>query len=175
MWRRMERLISCGAAAIALIFAAQAAVAETGVPQGGSLEDLAFMVGCWEGELGNGSIIRETFTSPKGGAMLGTSHVVGEDQTRFFEFIQIRDGENGIYYQPHPQGKDAAAFPLVKVTADEAVFENETNEFPQRIVYRADGRDRLLARIEKLDGEGARTFPMTAAPCGGERHQKAIQ
>lgn len=150
----------------ALLATAACVAASSGHADGKpSLEAVAFLAGCWEGDLGDGAKIRETYTAPRGGLMLGNSQVSAGTKTQFFEFIQLKQTDAGVVYQPSPNAKDAAAFPLVKVAADEAVFENPQNDFPQRITYRYDGKT-LTARIEMMDGSKAETFVMKATACG---------
>lgn len=138
-----------------------------------TIDDLAFLAGCWEGDLGDGTVIRETYTAPRGGSMLGNSQVAGGGKTHFFEFIQLAQTDAGVAYKPSPNAKDSVAFPLAKLTGTAVVFENPSHDFPQRIAYTLEG-DKLTARIEKLDGQKAQTFAMKAVPCGGEAHRKAI-
>jgi hypothetical protein len=57
------------------------------------------------------------------------------------------------------------AFTLVVDPAGQAVFENRTHDFPNRIIYRQAG-DTLVARVEGNDGNG-QEWRMTRAPCGG--------
>lgn len=63
-------------------------------------------------------------------------------------------------------GQSAASFPLVRLSGQEAVFENPQHDFPQRVIYRRDG-DRLTGRIEgRIGGEAKEIdFPMERRPC----------
>ncbi|MEM7480574.1 MAG: DUF6265 family protein [Acidobacteriota bacterium] len=133
------------------------------------IAELAFMAGCWEGELGGGTILKETHTAPNGGVMLGNSQVVSEGETQFFEFIRIHETEDGVSYQPFPGSKQSVEFPLVEVSDSHVVFENPDHDYPQRVSYRL-SESTLTARIEKVDGTKAQTFTLQAVPCGGESH-----
>lgn len=140
-----------------------------------TIDNAAFLAGCWQGDTG-GSSIRETYTAPQAGSMLGNSQLVSKGKTDFFEFIRLVQTPEGVEYRPLPNAKSAASFKLVKASANEVVFENAANDFPQRIVYAFDaGKGLLTARIEKMDGGKAETFPMKAVPCGGETHSKALR
>jgi hypothetical protein len=137
------------------------------------IDRLAFLAGCWQGELDGGTTIRETYTTPDGGMILGNGQIVGGGATRFFEFSRISEEDGGVVYRPYPAGRESVAFPLVTVTATEAVFENPEHDHPQRIVYRAvDGG--LVARVENLDGSRSQELAMRAVPCGGGRHRAAL-
>ena len=67
-----------------------------------------------------------------------------------------------------PAGQAEASFPLVRLGAAEADFENPAHDFPQRVIYRRDG-ELLRARIEGTRAgrvEGA-DFPMERVACPG--------
>jgi len=133
-----------------------------------SVEALAFLAGCWaseRGEAGSG----EQWMAPAGGTMLGISRTVRGGATVAYEFLQIRELEPGkLAYIARPSGQAEATFALVRVAAGEAVFENPQHDFPQRIVYRREGEDRLLARIEGPQGREWRgiDFPLRRVACG---------
>ncbi len=145
----------------ALLCSAAAVAAE-------SIEALAFLAGCWaseRGEAGSG----EQWMAPAGGTMLGMSRTVRGGATVAYEFLQIREIEPGkLAYVARPSGQAEATFTLVRVAPGEAVFENAQHDFPQRIVYRREGEERLLARIEGPQGGEWRgiDFPLRRVACG---------
>lgn len=116
-----------------------------------SVQDLAWMSGCWAsvgGEPGSG----ETWIPPAGGTLLGVSRTVKGGKTVAHEFMQIREtGPGQIAFIALPSGQKEASFPLVRLSGQEAVFENPQHDFPQRVIYRRDG-DLLNARIEGNQG-----------------------
>lgn len=119
-----------------------------------SVQDLAWMSGCWAsvgGEAGSG----ETWTAPAGGTLLGVSRTVKGGKTVAHEFMQIREtGPGQIAFIALPSGQKEANFPLVRLSGQEAVFENPQHDFPQRVIYRRDG-DSLTGRIEgSIGGRG---------------------
>lgn len=130
-----------------------------------TVDDLAFLAGCWEGDLGGGTAIHETYTAPAGGAILGNSRVIREGGTLFFEFSRIADDGAGVAFRPYPNGEATVSFALVRSGPGEAVFENPDHDHPQRIVYRRLG-DRLTAEVGNLDGSRTERFPMRSVPCG---------
>ena len=131
-----------------------------------SVQDLAWMSGCWAsvaGEPGSG----ETWTSPAGGTLLGVSRTVKGGKTVAHELMQIREsGPGQIAFIALPSGQSEASFPLVRLSGQEAVFENPQHDFPQRVIYRRD-KDLLTGRIEgRIGGEAkAIDFPMRSQPC----------
>ncbi len=135
--------------------------------QKGSINDFAWLAGCWE-RSGKGREVVEQWMKPAGDLMLGMSRTVAEGKTREFEFLQIRQKEDGgIFYVAMPSGQNETWFKLVKYGAHEAVFENPEHDFPQRIIYRLEKDGILAARIEgtvqsQLKGVD---FPYRRAKC----------
>ncbi len=133
-----------------------------------TVEDLAWLAGCWasvDGEPGSG----ETWTAPAGGTLLGIGRTVKGGRTVAHEFQQIRETEPGrIVLIALPSGQKEATFALVRLSDREVVFENLQHDFPQRVLYRLTGADQLLGRIEgQRDGEVRGVdFPLKRIACG---------
>lgn len=138
------------AAALGLLAALSTPTA--GSAQEPTLDDLAFMVGCWQGTLADGTVIREQYSPPRGGLMLGWSQITGGAETLFFEFSKVHESGSQILYTPFPQGRGSVSFTLVTIQREagavEAVFENPEHDFPQRIAYRRQADGSLQARVE---------------------------
>jgi len=133
-----------------------------------SLADIAFMSGCWRGKLLQGEgWIEERYTPPAAGMMLGTSHTVNEQTTKYFEFIQITEQDGEVDMTPLPAGKKSVSFRLVRVEGKKAVFENLDHDFPKRIIYQLKDDGSMLARIEGDKPEQAMDFPMKPVSCSG--------
>lgn len=134
------------------------------------LQKLAWLEGCWArdgGEPGSG----EQWTSLAGGTLLGVGRTVKGGKTVDFEFMQLRqlDPPDGrLAFIALPAGQDRTEFPLVRIDATQAVFEQPGHDFPQRVIYTRQGQTRLLARIEgTVDGSTrAVDFPMSRIACG---------
>ena len=104
---------------------------------------------------------------PSGTTMLGMSHTVADGKTREFEFMRIVQEENGdIYFVATPSGQKETRFKLRSAPGTEAVFENPTHDFPQRVIYRREG-DSLLGRIEGMTNgqQKAVDFPLKRVSC----------
>ena len=141
--------------------AASVSVAETAQP---TIADLAWLAGTWSFER-NGRVVTERWTAPAGGLMLGTSHTVAGPRTLEYEFIVLRtDKEGRVVYVAKPSRQPEATFTLIKLTDREAVFENPTHDFPQRLYYTLKPDGTLLAAIEGTrDGKTRRVeFPYRA-------------
>lgn len=113
-----------------------------------SINDLAWLTGCWETNL-RGREVNEQWMKPGGGIMLGMARTVSQGKAAEFEFTQIREDKDGaIYYVAKPSGQAEASFKLAKLQNKEAVFENPQHDFPQRIIYRLQPDGSLFARVE---------------------------
>jgi hypothetical protein len=134
-----------------------------------TIDDVAWIAGCWaieDAEPGSG----EQWTAAAGGTMLGTNRAVRDGQMAAHEFLLIRETEDeSLVYLAAPEGRTATAFTLISVGPTLVAFENALNEFPERIIYRLEGENRLVARIEgTVDGElTAVDFPMQRIACPG--------
>jgi DNA-binding beta-propeller fold protein YncE len=134
---------------------------------GFAISDLAFMSGCWKGDLaGREETIEEHYGMPAAGVMLGTSHVIGGGRTRFFEFIKVEQAGDEVVMTPMPNGQKSAGFTLVRLEGKKAVFQSLEHAFPKRIIYGLTAGGDLLARIEGDDPGKARDFPMKPIECG---------
>jgi DNA-binding beta-propeller fold protein YncE len=139
--------------------------ASEGRAEARSLSDLAFLTGCWKGQLpGEEGTIEERFNAPTAGLILGTSQTVAGGKTKSFEFMRIEQTGEGIVMTPAPMGNKSVPFKLVG-DGRGAVFENLEHDFPKRIIYRLREDGSLVARIEGEKAEQAQEFVMAAVPC----------
>ena|SRR6266851_3183634 len=127
---------------------------------------LGFMSGCWKG-VDKGQILEEQWTRPAGQSMLGVGRTIRDGKTEFYEFLQIRERSDGIFYIAEPNGRKAVSFKLVKLNDSQAIFENPENDFPQRIIYQKTIDGSLLASLEGTEsGKAMRVeFAMKRARC----------
>ena len=139
-----------------------------GVQAADPLANMAWLKGCWQATEGAEPGSGEQWMGAAGGTMIGMSRTVRQGVTREYEFLQIRAGEDGkLAYIAMPSGRAPTAFPLLRDSATELVFENLGHDFPQRIIYQHDGAQAMRARIEgmskgKLKGID---FPMKRVSC----------
>ncbi len=99
--------------------------------------------------------------------MMGMSRTVVGGKATEFEFLQIRQQGTDIFYVAKPSGQAEASFKLIRHSEREAVFENPTHDFPQRIIYRLQPDGSMTARIEgKTNGtERGIDFLMKRVSC----------
>jgi len=151
----------------ALTFAMLAGNAAAAKPEGADLSRLAWLGGCWKSANGEpGSV--EHWMPLAGGTMLGMGRTVRQGRTVEHEFMEIRAAADGaITFVAHPSNQKTAAFPLLRMTDNEVVFENMEHDFPQRVAYRLDGESKLAARIEGMRKGTLRIidFPMVRISC----------
>lgn len=135
---------------IALAALALAAVCTSSAVRAQSVDDMAWLAGCWRGHGGEAGTV-EQWLAPAGGTMLGMSRTVRQGKTAEFEFMQLRQLPDGtLALMPQPSGRPATVFRLLSSGPREAVFENPAHDFPQRIAYARPEDSRLLASIEGL-------------------------
>lgn len=131
---------------LCFLAAGASGVADSSSPAG-ELGRLAWMVGSWAGT--DGSVeMEEHWIAPKGGVMLGLHRDVFASGSAFFEFLRIEAGDDGVTYWASPRGTAPTPFRLVDSGSNRAVFENLEHDWPQRLVYRLEAEDTLVARAE---------------------------
>ena len=116
----------------------------------------AWIAGHWTATTGK-LTTEEVWLAPAGDLMVGAGRTVGA-KGAFFEFMRIEARGDTLYFIAQPRGAAPTEFKSIKVEADTVVFENLQHDFPQRVIYRRAGDDRLDARTEglvkgKLDGQ----------------------
>jgi hypothetical protein len=135
---------------------------------GHTLDDLAFMAGCWRGEFANGAALEEIYTAPSANLILGLSRFFRGDQVVQHEFSRITADSTGIALLPFPGGVPSEhAFRLTALTPGSATFEAPEHDFPKRIHYTAAADGSLMARIDGgTDESRAQEWRMRPLPCG---------
>ncbi len=135
-----------------------------------TLDDLAFMRGCWEGSFesrrGAGTI-EEFYTSPSANIILGTTRYIRDGRTVQFEFSLILADSSGILLRPYPGGRASADdFRLTELKGGRAVFESPEHDYPKRIIYWTEVDRTRVARIDGgTDDPGGSVWRMRAVPC----------
>lgn len=127
---------------------------------------LSFLTGCWRMTAGP-MVIEEAWSLPAADGMMGMSRTLKNGKTVFSEFMRIDKQGEGIQYTPRIGTKQGpVAFKMIKLTADEVVFENPAHDFPQRILYRKVPGG-LAARIEGTQNskERGEDFPYRRVAC----------
>lgn len=142
--------------------AGQAAAAKADV------QSLSWIAGCWViDDKARGRQMTEQWMKPAGGMMVGMARTVRNGKAVSWEYTRLIEKDGDVFYVAKPsQNTSETLFKLVRSSAAEAVFENPEHDFPQRIIYRLDGK-KLNARIEGTNNGRATgiDFPFESAPC----------
>ncbi|MEO0971450.1 MAG: DUF6265 family protein [Pseudomonadota bacterium] len=170
-----------GSAAAALAVATSLAVcpvsAVAAEAESVTLESLSFLAGCWMADLGGGDHLRETFTSPNAGVILGNSQLVMGGETQFFEFTRILDVEGRLEYDAHQDGTSSRAYTLGAAGPASVTFLNPTDSYPKTVTYEWLPEGMLQATITGVsdaDSPGTQRFKMRAVRCGDAKHRGAL-
>lgn len=132
--------------------------------QGGEMDRLRWLAGCWEARRG-ARTITEMWMAPDAGLMMGASRTVAGGQVRATEQLKLEFAGGRLAYVALPSGQAETRFEATDVSDSGFVVENPAHDFPKKIIYRRRGADSLVARIEG-DGRGV-DFPMRRISCGG--------
>jgi hypothetical protein len=144
--------------ATVLVLLAQMAGGPERAKEPGSVDNLAWMAGTWEGRDHEGTEMEEVWLAPKGGTMLGLHRDVAKGRTASFEFLRIADEKDGVVYWASPRGRPATPFRLAETDVRRVVFANSAHDFPKRILYWTDAAGALHARIEGEGGAGGQEW-----------------
>jgi hypothetical protein len=134
------------------------------------LAAFAWLAGCWEGKV-NQRDFREEWLPLRGEVMVGASQTAMLGKTLSYEFLRLEPRADAIYYIPMPSGRKDEAFKMVsrKTDGEDEIFtfENASNEFPQRIIYRHAADGWLYAHVGgQVNGEAKEViYPMRHVDC----------
>lgn len=129
--------------------AAEAQEAPPGSGAGAStLEDAAWLAGCWRAESPDGrDAVEEIWMAPRGGLMVGMSRSVRGGEARGYEFLTIRSVEGTLVYHAEPSGQSPTNFPAREVGERRLEFVNPVHDFPRKIVYEGRSDGTLVATV----------------------------
>jgi len=131
-------------------------------------EPPAWLAGCWEQRQGARRSL-EMWMPPEGGLMLGASRTTVDGRVREFEQLRLELSGDTLVYTALPSGQAEASFRSVEIGADRFTVANPQHDFPQRIGYRRQGADSVIAWIEGPGKDGTKRieYPMRRVTCGG--------
>lgn len=151
-------------AAIAIAWGSFSAAALAEAPAA-TADQLAWLAGCWEyvgAEEGSG----EAWLAPAGGELHGLGRRVVDGRVTSYEFMRIVPSEGGsLVFAVSVSGAPERRFALVSITAAEVVFEDPTNDFPQRVTYRLAQDGEISARIEGAKSDPSRAQDVAMKRC----------
>ena len=131
-----------------------------------TVAQVGWMAGCWEQAAGP-RLIEEQWMRPRAGLMLGVSRTVVGDSLREYEQVALFERGGRLVYAATPARQAPAEFESIAVSDSAVTFENPAHDFPQRVIYRRQGADSLLARVEGMRGGQLRgsDYPYRRVPC----------
>ena len=126
-----------------------------------TLEDLAWIVGAWEGN-GLGGAVEEYWSPAAGGSMMGTFRILKEEHTSLYEFLLLEQEQSKImlrfmHFNPgyEPWEETALSFKLEEIAPGKAVFEAEDKQQnPARMTYSLTTEGKLSVVVSSFDAEG---------------------
>ncbi len=145
-------LLVLSAASLALLIGVGSASASAQ----SELDGLAWLEGEWQRTTRRGLSIERWARLP-GGGLVGESVVIpldGTEEVQLESLLLVRMGAD-VFLIARPRQNDyPAGFRLVAQTDTEAVFENPTHDFPQRITYWRTAQDSFTATIAGPGDDG---------------------
>jgi hypothetical protein len=153
-----------GLLTLSLAFSATSAIATSL-----TLNDLAWLSGCWKAKPDQSRVNNmEQWSKPFGNVMMGVGAELTNGQLSSWEHMKIESGKDGkIVLQLRPHNQKEVAFTLTGDKAETLTFENPKNEFPQKVIYRREKDGSMEIRIDGKvkDVQRAALFPMVRMPC----------
>ncbi len=132
---------------LAMLILAMLAVPAGGFAQPAPSLRIAWLQGCWA-TVEQERVVEEQWMAPRGHTMFGTSRTVHANKVVGYEYMMMREQGDRISFEVRPSGKPAVTFVSDTIDESSVVFANAKNNFPQRIGYRRDGPNAVLAWIE---------------------------
>lgn len=140
-------------------------IAGSWAQQQGELNQLQWLLGTWETKTPKGSLY-ETWTRKSDTEFQGKSYYLKNKDTLLFESVRLVEKDKKLHYIVSVKGhnKQLPVDFASKEIKDPASlqFENPLHDFPQKITYKKQGKDSLLAEISgMMNGKMAsQKFPM---------------
>lgn len=118
----------------------------------GSISDLTWMIGTWEGIDENDLTFVEEWQKGGENSMFGKGSTITPDgDTLFKEVLSIELVEGVPYYVAKvPENPAPVLFKLVEADETHCVFENLEHDFPQRIAYTLETKSTMLVKLEGM-------------------------
>jgi hypothetical protein len=162
---RVVLLAVMGVLGVARLLGSSPATIVRASPSVPSVNDVAWMAGCWTGQRGE-TRFHETWIKASEDLMLGVSYTIGaKGKVQEFEFLRIAVRQERLAYLAQPNGRPETVFELQQDAEDrKAIFANLTHDFPKRVIYEQTPTG-LLAAIDDGTSNKRIEFPMTRAPC----------
>ena len=140
------------------------------LPPTGPLAPLAWLSGCWRGEV-NKREFREFWHPLRGNVMVGVSRNALPERTISFEYLRLEPRADGVYYVTASMGRNESAFKLASTRRDGTdeifTFQRGGTEFPTSLTYRRGGGGWLYVEVAgQAQGKDHKvTYPFRRVGC----------
>lgn len=121
------------------------------------LKATEWLIGQWENTSKEG-VVTENWSKPNDSTLVAGSFFIKEKDTLHFEKIVLKEKEGDLVYETTIKGQNndkPISFPLISETANELVFENLQNDYPQKIKYQRNSKSAITITIS---GKQAKKF-----------------
>ena len=108
-----------------------------------------WLLGEWVNQSKEG-IVSENWSQPNDSTLVAGSFFIKEKDTLHFENIALTEKDGELLYETTIQGQNddkPIVFPLLSETENELVFENLTNDYPQKIKYQRNSKSVITISI----------------------------
>ena len=108
-----------------------------------------WLLGEWVNQSKEG-IVSENWSQPNDSTLVAGSFFIKEKDTLHFENIALTEKDGELLYETTIQGQNddkPIVFPLLSETENELVFENLTNDYPQKIKYQRNSKSAITISI----------------------------
>ena len=149
----------------------EAAAPTTTAEGSGPLAPLAWLEGCWRGNV-NQREFREQWLPPHGGMLIGAGQTVMRGKMQDYQYMRIEPRSDGVYFSQFSGDRKETSFRLESTqTADKDTIFTFANTaagaFPARLVYRRGSEGWLYETIDgTLNGSERRVvYPLRRIDC----------
>src|SRR5687768_5588828 len=153
---RLNKLVVVGLLVVAAFLVGRGSMATS---PGSKLEQLGFLAGSWEWQVGN-TTMEEHWTHPAGGCMMGLMRQVTDGKPGIREFLLLEETDAGMVMTVKHVGPKFEDIPgrtfqlkLGKFDGKEANFENQGDGSLKSVTYRKQDDGGLYAAI-RVDRNG---------------------
>ena len=108
-----------------------------------------WLLGEWVNQSKEG-VVSENWSQPNDSTLVAGSFFIKEKDTLHFENIALTEKDGELLYETTIQGQNddkPIVFPLLSETENELVFENLTNDYPQKIKYQRNSKSAITISI----------------------------
>jgi len=119
------------------------------------LQKVHWLKGTWQRQSAKG-ILTESWQQLDDSTFAGRSFFVSNRDTLSSETIRLEQRNGKLYYIPIVSGQNdgkAIVFTQTKLSDSMIIFENPAHDFPQKIEYRFQKPDSLIAEVSSVSGE----------------------